>query len=142
MPDVEVKVSAPDVAPAAVTHAPKPDPTAEHLTPATDRRIHGVVGEARRVANTVFLFFFNPLLDSETNRLSGTKLMALGMFTVDCYDVLQSHRLAELAFTKGAVDAIDVHNIELFGLSVLTWFGKLGLDTTVALVKAWRGKET
>lgn len=105
-----------------------------------DRRHHGFWAEAQRNANTVFLFFLNPILDDETNRISGTKLMAWIMVGIDCYDIVRSHAIAELKLTK-TIDAIDLHTVSLFGLAVLTWFGKIGLTTAVDLVKAWKGRE-
>lgn len=83
----------------------------------------------------------NPILDLDTNRISGTKSMACIMVYVNVYDIIRSHAIQELILTKGTVDAIDIHNIELFGLAFLTWFGKLGLETAIRLVKAWRCQE-
>jgi hypothetical protein len=119
-----------------IAAAPPTDPQVK------DRRHHGFWAEAQRNANTVFLFFMNPFLDADTNRLSGTKSMAWIMVWVDVYDVVHSHAIQELVLNKGTVDSLDQHNIELFGLAFLVWFGKAGIQAAIDLVKAWKGRES
>lgn len=112
-------------------------------TKATDRRAPDWVNRnVRRPLNGAFLFFFNPLLDPDTNRLSGTRCMALVFVWLDCYDVMHGHALQEL-FIKRAVpvDALDMHNIYLAALAVVTWYGKYGMDKVTEWIRAWRGKE-
>ena len=103
-----------------------------------DHRAKGFVATATRTGNTVFLFFLNPVLDEVTKRLSGTKLMAWIIVGMDCFDIVRSHALAELRITK-SIDAIDLHNVELFALAFGIWFGKAGMAWGVDLVQAWKG---
>lgn len=113
------------------------EPT-EHVE---DHRAHGFRADLQRHSNTVLLFFLNPFLDGQSKRLSGTKCMAWVMVTINLYDIVHSHAVQELTITKGVQDAIDLHNVALFALALLAWYGKLGLSTAVDLVRAWRGKE-
>jgi len=107
-----------------------------------DRRHHGFWAEAQRNANTVFLFFMNPILDPENNRVSGTRLLAWIIVWVDTLDIVKAHSLAELQLRKGvAADALDWHNVALYALAFLIWFGPKGMDWGVQLVKAWKGRE-
>lgn len=127
--------------------APIPFPPPEPIAAAppekpqiADRRHHGILAEAQRNANTVFLFFMNPLLDPDNNRISGTRLLAWIIVWVDTLDIVRSHTLVELNITKGASDAIDWHNVALYGLAFLIWFGPKGMDWGVQLMKAWKGR--
>lgn len=105
-----------------------------------DRRRTGFWADAQRTANTVFLFYFNPILDPETNRISGTRLLAWLVAGINSMDVLESHRLAELKLAKGPVDAIDAHTAWLYGLAFLIWNGPKGMAWGVDLVNAWKGR--
>lgn len=107
-----------------------------------DRRHQGFWPEATRTANTVFLFFMNPLLDPDTYRISGTRLLAWIIVWVDTLDIVKSHSLQELRITKGVIDAIDWHSVALYALAFGIWFGAKGMDWGVDLIKAWKGRET
>ena len=105
-----------------------------------DRRDSSPINQLQRACNTVFLFFLNPVLDPENNRISGTRGLAWILVWVDTLDILKSHSLVELHLTKGTVDALDWHNIALYALAFGVWFGPKGMQWMVDLVRAWKGR--
>jgi hypothetical protein len=108
-----------------------------------DRRARTTYNAWQRAANTAFLFFMNPILDPETNRISGTKLMAWIVVFFDSFDIVHNHSLQELRITtatKTVIDAIDIHNVALYALAFGIWFGKAGMAWMVDLVNAWKGR--
>lgn len=132
--------------PPATVPFPPPEPIAaappapEKKPQLADRRRHDFWSNRQREANTVFLFFMNPVLDPDTNRISGTRLLAWIIVWVNTLDIIDSHSLKELAITKGVNDSISWKNVALYGLAFLIWFGPKGMDWGVCLVKAWKGR--
>jgi hypothetical protein len=109
---------------------------------AGDRRATGWYNALQRAANTAFLFFTNPVIDPDTNRVSGTKLMAWIIVFFDSFDILENHNLNALRIVKTPIDAIDIHNVELYALAFGIWFGKAGMAWAVDLVHAWKGHDS
>lgn len=120
-----------------------PGTTDRSLITPENRRRRGFWASAQRQANTVFLFFMNPFLDEDTKRLSGTRCMAWTVVYFNSYDITHSHSLQELARLKTAtsIDAVDIHNVELYALAAVIWYGKWGFEMLVKLVKAWKGEK-
>jgi len=132
-------MTAPAVSTAAPIAAAPPDakpPAGEQIK---DRRHRGFWPAAERTANTVFLFYFNPVLDPDTNRISGTRLLAWIVVAANVLDIVESHRLKELEITKGVNDAISWKNVALFAIAFGIWFGPKGMTWAVDLVNAWKG---
>lgn len=109
-----------------------------------EHRRRGFWPSAERQANTVFLFFLNPVLDPDTDRISGTRLLAWIIVWADVFDIIHNHSLQELRLAlpnKTAIDALDWHNVATFALAFLIWFGPKGMEWGVQLVSAWKGNK-
>ncbi len=106
-----------------------------------DRRRHDFWADRQREANTVFLFFMNPVLDPDNNRVSGTRLLAWVIVWVDTLDIVKSHSLQELKLAKVTIAAIAWPNVALYALAFLIWFGPKGMTWGVDLIRAWKGRE-
>ncbi len=111
--------------------------------PTPERRRVGFWASAERQANTVFLFFLNPVLDQDNSRLSGTRILAWIIVWADTFDILHGHSIQELRLRSPSappMDPLDWHNVACYALAFLIWFGPKGMDWGVELVKAWRAK--
>lgn len=121
---------------------PVPEPIA--AAPVTkpqqiDRRHHGFWPDLQRQMNTVFLFFLNPVLDPENNRISGTRLLAWIVTWINVYDVERGHALPEIRILKVST-GLTWQNVVLFIAAFGFWFGPKGMTWMVDLVKAWKGR--
>lgn len=140
---LDVPVTA-DPVPMSADPVPTPTPQPIAAAPVTqpqriDRRHHGFWASAQRQGNTVFLFFLNPLLDPENNRISGTRLLAWIVTWVNVYDVQSGHALPEIRILKVAT-GLTWQNVVLFIAAFGFWFGPKGMDWMVQLVKAYKGR--